>query len=170
MLWPRIHRACRRYHRRRRRRCPLLACSSATTWSCNTAGPTLWLFHPLGAEPERGSLCLAVESGGDLCWKAGKIVSTEIHAKSGGAFRRIPPQGQAVARIRPLAGELVSVENDGAIRVKKEMSYAVEFRRIVNNSVQLKELAGLKPEAAHRSARRSLGQLAQVNKRRDSNA
>jgi alpha-L-fucosidase 2 len=64
----------------------------------------------------------------DLRWKAGKIVSMEIHAKSNGAFRLIPPQGQAVAGIRSPAGELVSIGNDGAIRVNMGITYAVNFR------------------------------------------
>lgn len=64
----------------------------------------------------------------DLRWKAGKIVSMELRAKSDGAFKLIPPQGQAVANIRSSVGKSVGAGNDGAIRVNKGMSYAVEFR------------------------------------------
>jgi alpha-L-fucosidase 2 len=64
----------------------------------------------------------------DMRWKAGKIVFMELRAKCDRAFRLIPPQGQAVASIRSSAGKSVGAGNDGAIRVNKGMSYAVEFR------------------------------------------
>ncbi|MGO9776586.1 MAG: glycosyl hydrolase family 95 catalytic domain-containing protein [Terracidiphilus sp.] len=64
----------------------------------------------------------------DMRWKAGKIVSMEVHAKSNGAIRLIPPQGQAVAGIRTTAGKPVLAGKDGAIRLNKGISYAVEFR------------------------------------------
>jgi alpha-L-fucosidase 2 len=64
----------------------------------------------------------------DLRWKAGKIVSMKIHAKSDGAFKLIPPQGQAVAGIRSSAGKSVVAGKDGAIRVNTGSSYSVAFR------------------------------------------
>jgi alpha-L-fucosidase 2 len=69
----------------------------------------------------------------DLRWKAGKIVSMDLHAKSDGAFKLIPPQGQAIASIRslagkPMAGKSISVGKDGAIRVNKGASYLIAFR------------------------------------------
>ncbi len=64
----------------------------------------------------------------DMRWKAGKIVSMELHAKSNGAFRLIPPQGQAVTGIRSSAGQSVSAGKDGAIRVTSGSSYSIAFR------------------------------------------
>ena len=39
----------------------------------------------------------------DMQWKAGKIVSLELHAKSDGAIRLVPPQGQAVSAVAAYA-------------------------------------------------------------------
>jgi alpha-L-fucosidase 2 len=61
-------------------------------------------------------------------WKAGKIVSMEMHAKSEGAFRLIPSRGQAVAGIRSSEGRSVSAGKDGTIHLNKGMSYVVKFR------------------------------------------
>jgi alpha-L-fucosidase 2 len=63
----------------------------------------------------------------DMQWKAGKLESLELHAKSDGSIRLIPPQGQAVAGIRTAEGKLVSAGRDGAIRTKRGMSYTVLF-------------------------------------------
>jgi alpha-L-fucosidase 2 len=64
----------------------------------------------------------------DMRWKAGKIGLMELHAKSDGMIRLIPPLGQAIASIRASAGQSVSAAKDGAIRVNKGISYAVAFR------------------------------------------
>jgi alpha-L-fucosidase 2 len=64
----------------------------------------------------------------DMRWKTGKIVSLEVHAKSNGAIRLIPPQGQAVAGIRTPAGKPLLVGKDGAIRLVSGTSYAIAFR------------------------------------------
>jgi alpha-L-fucosidase 2 len=64
----------------------------------------------------------------DLRWKAGKIVSMKMHAKSDGAIRLIPPQGQAVAGVRSSAGKSVNAGKDGAIRLTSGISYSVAFR------------------------------------------
>lgn len=64
----------------------------------------------------------------DLRWKAGKIVSMEIHAKSDGAFRLIPPQGEAVAGIRTPEGKPLLLGKNGTISLNKEMFCVVMFR------------------------------------------
>jgi alpha-L-fucosidase 2 len=64
----------------------------------------------------------------DLQWKAGKIVSMKLHAKSDGAIRLIPPHGQVIAGIRSAAGRLISAEKDGAIRLTSGSSYSVAFQ------------------------------------------
>jgi len=64
----------------------------------------------------------------DMRWNAGKIVSLEVHAKSNGAIRLIPPQGQAIAGIHTPAGKQLLVEKDGAIRLVSGTSYVIAFR------------------------------------------
>jgi uncharacterized protein (AIM24 family) len=64
----------------------------------------------------------------DMRWKAGKIISLEVHAKSGGAIRLTPPPGQTVAGIHTQEGRSVAAEKDGAIRLNKGISYEVKFR------------------------------------------
>jgi len=64
----------------------------------------------------------------DLRWKTGKIVSMELHAKSDGAFRLVPPPGQVVVGVRSSAAESLSVGNDGVISVKNGITYSVKFR------------------------------------------
>jgi alpha-L-fucosidase 2 len=64
----------------------------------------------------------------DMRWKAGKIVSVELHAKSDGAIRLIPPQGQAVAGIRTAEGKPLAAGKDGVIRIKRGTSYIIAFR------------------------------------------
>ena len=64
----------------------------------------------------------------DMRWKAGKIVSMKVYAKSGGAIRLFPPQGQAVAGIRTTAGKPLLVGKDGAIRLVSGTSYLIAFR------------------------------------------
>ena len=64
----------------------------------------------------------------DMQWKAGKIVSMKLHAKSDGAIRLIPPQGQAVTGIHTPAGKPLLVGKDGAIRLESGTSYVIAFR------------------------------------------
>jgi alpha-L-fucosidase 2 len=64
----------------------------------------------------------------DMRWKAGKLISMEVHAKSGGAIRLIPPQGQSVAGIRTPAGKPLLGGKDGAIRLVSGTSYVIAFR------------------------------------------
>jgi alpha-L-fucosidase 2 len=64
----------------------------------------------------------------DMRWKAGKIISMEVHAKSGGAIRLIPPQGQAVVSIHTPAGKPLLEGKDGAIRLVSGTSYVIAFR------------------------------------------
>jgi len=63
----------------------------------------------------------------EMRWKAGKIVSLKVDPQSDGAIRLIPPPGQAVLGILSPAGRLASAGKDGAIRLKKGISYRVEF-------------------------------------------
>jgi alpha-L-fucosidase 2 len=64
----------------------------------------------------------------DMRWKAGKIVSLEVHAKSDGAIRLIPPQGQTIAGIHTPAGKPLLAGKDGAIRLVSGTSYVIAFR------------------------------------------
>jgi hypothetical protein len=64
----------------------------------------------------------------DMRWRAGRIVSLDLHSKSEGAIRLIPPQAQAVAGIRTPEGEPLLVGKDGTIRLTKGISYSVTFR------------------------------------------
>lgn len=64
----------------------------------------------------------------DMRWKAGKIISLDLHSNSEGAIRLIPPQGQAVAGIHTPEGKPLVVGEDGTIRLNKGMSYVVKFR------------------------------------------
>jgi len=57
----------------------------------------------------------------------------ELHAKCDGTFRLTPPQGQAIASIRslagkPMAGKSMSVGRDGAIHVNQGATYVIAFR------------------------------------------
>jgi alpha-L-fucosidase 2 len=63
----------------------------------------------------------------DMRWKAGKIISMEVHAKSAGAMRLIAPQGQAIASVHPLEGKRLLVGVDGTVRLNKGTSYVVKF-------------------------------------------
>jgi alpha-L-fucosidase 2 len=63
----------------------------------------------------------------DMRWKAGKIVSMEVHAKSNGAIRMIPPQGQAVAGTHTPACKPLLAGKDGAIRLVSGTSYVIAF-------------------------------------------
>jgi alpha-L-fucosidase 2 len=64
----------------------------------------------------------------DMQWKAGKIISMNIHAKSDGDIRLIPPQGQTVASIHSSTRQSVSARKDGMIHLNKRTSYEVAFR------------------------------------------
>ncbi len=64
----------------------------------------------------------------DMQWKAGKIVSLELHAKSDGAIRLVPPQGQAVSAVHNSAGGIVATGTDHTIRTRRGMSYTILFR------------------------------------------
>ena len=64
----------------------------------------------------------------DMRWKSGKIVSLNLHAKSDGAIRLIPPAGQAVSSVHNSAGGIVATGTDHTIRTKRGMSYTVLFQ------------------------------------------
>ena len=64
----------------------------------------------------------------DMRWKAGKIDSMELRAKSDGAIRMIPPQGQAISAVHNSAGGIVAAGTDGAFRMKHGASYKIAFR------------------------------------------
>jgi hypothetical protein len=61
-------------------------------------------------------------------WKAGKLISTELHAKSEGVIRLIPPQGQAVSGIHGANGKSVVAGKDGTIRTRSGITYEILFR------------------------------------------
>jgi len=64
----------------------------------------------------------------DMQWKAAKIVSLELHAKSDGAIRLIPPTGQAVSAIHISAGGTIPEGTDQTIRIQRGRSYTIHFR------------------------------------------
>jgi alpha-L-fucosidase 2 len=65
----------------------------------------------------------------DMRWKAGKLISLKLRAKSDGAIRLIPPEGQAVSAIHNSAGGIVAAETDhNTIRTERGMSYTILFR------------------------------------------
>ncbi len=64
----------------------------------------------------------------DAQWKAGKIVSMQLHAQAESAIRLIPPHGQAVSGIHTSKGKSVVAGKDGAIRTKRGMTYTIQFR------------------------------------------
>jgi alpha-L-fucosidase 2 len=88
----------------------------------------------LPALPEQwseGSLVGVHSRGGaiiDMRWKAGKIVSLDLHSGSEEAIRLVPPQGQAVASIRTREGQPVPVGSNGTIRLTSGSSYSITFR------------------------------------------
>jgi alpha-L-fucosidase 2 len=89
------------------------------------------LFPALPEQWPEGSVKGVHVRGGavlDMQWKSGKLVSLELHAKSDGAIRLIPPQGQPVAGIRTAEGRSLAAGKDGAIRLNKGVSYKVTFR------------------------------------------
>jgi len=64
----------------------------------------------------------------DMQWKAGRIVSLELHAKSDGAIRLIPPHGQAVAGVTAAEGRSLVAGKNGVIRLTSGESYSVRLR------------------------------------------
>jgi alpha-L-fucosidase 2 len=64
----------------------------------------------------------------DMQWKAGKIVSLDLHAKSDGAIRLIPPAGQSVSAVHNPAGGIEAAGTDRTIRIKRGMSYTILFQ------------------------------------------
>jgi alpha-L-fucosidase 2 len=64
----------------------------------------------------------------DMQWKAAKIVSLELHAKSDGAIRLISPTGQAISAIHSSAGGTIPAGTDQTIRAQRGRSYTILFR------------------------------------------
>jgi alpha-L-fucosidase 2 len=64
----------------------------------------------------------------DMRWQAGKIVFLNLHSKSQGTIRLIPPQGQAIASVRTQGETPLLVEKDGTIRLMSGVSYSITFR------------------------------------------
>jgi alpha-L-fucosidase 2 len=54
----------------------------------------------------------------DLEWKAGKLISMQLHAGSDQLFRLVAPEGQTIESVRASNGAPVKTERDGTIRVK----------------------------------------------------
>jgi alpha-L-fucosidase 2 len=63
----------------------------------------------------------------DMIWKAGKIESMRMHAKSESAIRLIPPSGQALSLVKTSEGKPVMIGKDGMIHVKAGVLYTVLF-------------------------------------------
>jgi alpha-L-fucosidase 2 len=90
--------------------------------------------EPLPALPEQwseGSVSGVRVRGGatlDMQWKAGKIVSFELHARCDGAIRLIPPQGQATSTVHKPTGGVVDTGTNHTIRTKRGMSYTILFQ------------------------------------------
>ncbi len=84
--------------------------------------PEQWSDGSIDGVHVRGNATLNMQ------WKAGKIVSMEIHAKSDGAIRLVPPQGQVITDIRSATGRLINAGNDGAILLASGSSYSITFR------------------------------------------
>jgi alpha-L-fucosidase 2 len=63
----------------------------------------------------------------DMSWKAGKIESMQLHAKSDSAIRLIPPAGQAVSLVKTSEGKPVIAAPNGTIRLKAGALYTVLF-------------------------------------------
>jgi alpha-L-fucosidase 2 len=64
----------------------------------------------------------------DMRWKAGKLISLELHAKSEGTILLIPPEGQTVSGIHTSNGKSVVAGKDGTIRTKSGLTYTILFR------------------------------------------
>ncbi len=62
----------------------------------------------------------------DMHWRAGEIVSLELHANSDGSFRLIPPAGAAVTDVWTTDGKQVATQS-GEFKVRKGVSYRVRF-------------------------------------------
>jgi len=73
-------------------------------------------------------LCVRGNAVLDMQWKAGKIVSLELHAKSKAALRVIPPQGQVIAGVNTIQGKSLAVGKDGTIHVAGGSSYSIRFQ------------------------------------------
>jgi alpha-L-fucosidase 2 len=89
------------------------------------------LFPALPEQWADGSLKGIHLRGGatlDMSWKAGKIVSMQMHAKSDSAIRLIPPPGQAMSLVKTSDGKPVITAPNGTIRVKSGANYTVFFR------------------------------------------
>jgi alpha-L-fucosidase 2 len=93
-------------------------------------GAEIELLPALPAQWAEGSLeGIRVRGGADIDvrWKAAKIVSMELRARSDGAFRWIPPAGQSVAEIRTPDGKALAVR-DGVLAAKAGTIYRIAFR------------------------------------------
>jgi alpha-L-fucosidase 2 len=64
----------------------------------------------------------------DLKWKAGKIESMQLHAKSDSAIRLVAAPGQVVSQVKSSEGKPVMIGLDGVIHVKSGVRYTVFFR------------------------------------------
>jgi len=84
--------------------------------------PEQWFEGSVAGVHIRGGAVL------DMQWKAGKIVSMDLHAKSDGAIRLIPPSGQTVSTIRNSMGGIVVAEANQTIHTKRGTSYKILFR------------------------------------------
>jgi alpha-L-fucosidase 2 len=84
--------------------------------------PEQWPEGSIDGLRVRGGIAL------DLHWKAGKIVSMELHSTSDEAIRLIPPAGQSISRLDTPDGRSISADPNGLLPLKDRTSYRVIFR------------------------------------------
>jgi hypothetical protein len=61
----------------------------------------------------------------DLGWKAGKLISMQLHAGSDQAFRLIAPEGKTIKAVRSLKGASVKLVQGETIRLKRGDSVSI---------------------------------------------
>ena len=84
--------------------------------------PEQWSEGSINGLQVRGGASL------DLLWRAGKIVSMELHATSDEALRLIPPAGQSVSHLDTTDGRSISANSNGLLPLMGGTSYRVVFR------------------------------------------
>jgi alpha-L-fucosidase 2 len=64
----------------------------------------------------------------NMLWKGGKVVSVELHPRSGGTVRLIAPPGQLVGSSFTSSGKPIAVGTSGLIHVESGMVYRIAFQ------------------------------------------
>jgi alpha-L-fucosidase 2 len=84
---------------------------------------------PSNGRRDQSRECASGEARFSICnGRLERSSPSKLHAKSDGAIRLIPPQGQAVLAVHNSTGGIVAVGTDQTIRTKREMSYTILFR------------------------------------------